>query len=140
MAAVSQTHVILCADIDKTGDFFHNTFKYDEVVKDIQQPFPHAAISITDEVQLILVQKSQCEAGLLKSLRSVAVTRLMAAVDDPNQIRDNALAAGSVTIETISDDIGGTILLTIFVVIARMIAFSYFVSHILFTHIEMKNL
>ena len=108
MAAASQTHVILCADIDKTGDFFHSTFKYEQVVKDIQQPFPHASISITNDVQLILVQKSQCDNGLLKSLRSVAVTRLMAAVDDPNQIRDNALLAGSATIETISDDIGGT--------------------------------
>ena len=65
MAAVSQTHVILCADIDKTGDFFHNTFKYDEVVKDIQQPFPHASISITDEVQLILVIKLQPPIKLL---------------------------------------------------------------------------
>ena len=105
--SMETSHIILCADIEKTSAFFYSTFKFEEVVKDIQHPFPHASILITKDIRLILVQKSQCDADLLKSLLSVAITRVMAAVEDPNRIRDNALAAGAATIETLSDELGG---------------------------------
>ena len=107
MAGASQPHIIICADVEKTSDFFHSTFKYEQAVKDIQQPFPHASISITRDMQLILVQKSQCDAVLLKSLHSAAATRLVVAVDDPNLTRDNAITAGAAAVETINDDMGG---------------------------------
>ena len=104
---MSTSLVIVCVDSDKTCDFYHKAFQYEQPTKDIKTPFPHASINITKDIQLLIVQKSLCDASLLKSLNSVAVMRVMALVDDPNQIRDNALRAGAETIETISDDVGG---------------------------------